>query len=418
VTLHSARVGRPAHLLTLSGARGVAAAWCVAALAPFARLTAQAPAGPTGFRPLGPIVARLADTLSGAPTLVELGNGSIFVNDMQGLRVLVVDSTLAHPHVVLDSKGLGTRTYGHDVGTLMPYGRDSVAFFDPTAIGLLVMDDTGGIARVISAPAGNDASTLVSGAFSPVIDGAGRLVFQTRLPPIVPAGCTPTAAATPLVRDSGIIVRADLRTRAADTLARVKLAIPPPMIRRTGADGVPVIQSTVDPLLSKDKWVAWTTGEIAILRSRDYHVDWIDSAGRLAPTKPVAHEWHRLTDSEKVALSDSVQKAIDAQAAIRAAPAPNATRYISAAVPAADLADYAPPFLNAYAGGDGTIWVQSGSIKPPAGGPVYDVIDAHGQLIDRVQIPGGCSLVAVGHGVVYISSREGRGVVLARARIR
>ena len=51
-------------------------------------------------------------------------------------------------------------------------------------------------------------------------------------------------------------------------------------------------------------------------------------------------------------------------------------------------------------------------------GPVYELVNRAGVLFDRVQLPGGTTLVGFGPGVVYLSARTGAGVSLARARIR
>jgi NAD(P)-dependent dehydrogenase (short-subunit alcohol dehydrogenase family) len=56
--------------------------------------------------------------------------------------------------------------------------------------------------------------------------------------------------------------------------------------------------------------------------------------------------------------------------------------------------------------------------RSAAGGPIYDVVGRTGKLVDRIQIPGGCTLIGFGPGVAYLTSREGSGVSVARARIR
>ncbi len=53
----------------------------------------------------------------------------------------------------------------------------------------------------------------------------------------------------------------------------------------------------------------------------------------------------------------------------------------------------------------------------PTAGLIYDVVDRNGVLVERVQLPAGRTLVGFGPGgVVYLAQREGRGMVLERAR--
>jgi len=71
-----------------------------------------------------------------------------------------------------------------------------------------------------------------------------------------------------------------------------------------------------------------------------------------------------------------------------------------------ELPDYQPAFFGNQARGDmdGNLWVRIIPPKPIAGGPVYDVINGKGELVDRVQIPAGRSIVGFGSdGVVYMS---------------
>ena len=86
-----------------------------------------------------------------------------------------------------------------------------------------------------------------------------------------------------------------------------------------------------------------------------------------------------------------------------------------------DLPDYRPPFASnaVRADGDGNLWVRINTAKPIPGGAVYDVINRGGELVDRLQLPSGYSLVGFGPGrIVYLSMRDASGVHLARVRLR
>lgn len=102
------------------------------------------------------------------------------------------------------------------------------------------------------------------------------------------------------------------------------------------------------------------------------------------------------------------------------APPPPQIRELSM-IPADELPDYRPPFLAgaARADADGNLWVRTNPAKPVPGGSVYDVISAQGELVDRLQLPPGYTIVGFGKGkIVYLSTRDASGVHLARVRLR
>jgi hypothetical protein len=102
------------------------------------------------------------------------------------------------------------------------------------------------------------------------------------------------------------------------------------------------------------------------------------------------------------------------------APPPPTIRELST-VPADELPDYRPPFVAgaARADADGNLWIRTTPAKPVPGGPVFDVVNPQGEMIDRLQIPVGYTLVGFGKGkVVYLSMRDAKGIHLARVRLR
>ena len=86
-----------------------------------------------------------------------------------------------------------------------------------------------------------------------------------------------------------------------------------------------------------------------------------------------------------------------------------------------DLPDYQPAFFatSAKADDDGNIWVRTIPTKPTPGGAVYDVINAKGEVVDRVQIPENRSIVGFGRGgVVILAAQDGMTTKLERARVK
>ena len=90
-------------------------------------------------------------------------------------------------------------------------------------------------------------------------------------------------------------------------------------------------------------------------------------------------------------------------------------------IPAVELPDYRPPIAPGAtrADADGNLWIRTVQPKPVPGGPIYDVVNAQGELTDRLQLPPGYTLVGFGKGkVVYLSMRDPKGIHLARVRLR
>ncbi|HEY0997948.1 MAG TPA: hypothetical protein VGD77_18300, partial [Gemmatimonadaceae bacterium] len=74
-----------------------------------------------------------------------------------------------------------------------------------------------------------------------------------------------------------------------------------------------------------------------------------------------------------------------------------------------ELPDYKPPFFagSVRADADGHLWVRTIPTRAIPGGPVYDVIDAQGALVSRVQLPVDRTIIGFGKGgVVYMLARE------------
>ena len=86
-----------------------------------------------------------------------------------------------------------------------------------------------------------------------------------------------------------------------------------------------------------------------------------------------------------------------------------------------ELPDYKPPFFAGAvrADTDGNLWIRTIPTRQVPGGPVYDVVNRKGELVDRVQIPAGRTIAGFGTGGnVYLTMRDSTGVTIERARVR
>lgn len=90
-------------------------------------------------------------------------------------------------------------------------------------------------------------------------------------------------------------------------------------------------------------------------------------------------------------------------------------------IPASDLPDYKPPFFanSVRSDTEGNIWVRTIPTSGIAGGPVYDVINRKGELVDRVQIPANRTIIGFGPGgTTLLLHRDGTTMTLEKAPVR
>lgn len=419
------------------------------------------------IRQLGTVTATAAETLGIVSGLRALSDGRVLVNDATGRRVLLFDPALANFTVVADTTSATANAYGGRIAGLIAYHGDSTLFVDPQSLSMLVLDPAGKVARVMSVPNAQDAMSLASVLGTAGFDSNGRLVyrgaprFEMRSMAAMTAGGVPTIPEMP---DSAPIFRIDLATRKLDTLAYIKT----PKIRMSvsqAENGRITMMSEINPLPVVDEWAVLSNGSVAIVRGRDYHVDWVNADGTRNSSPKIPFEWQRLTDEDKVAFIDSVKAARERMGAAApmvmtpgganvaggpppgggeqrvmifggppgggdggarrgAAGPPGGTAMAPPQmnfIPPSELPDYKPPFLAGFvrADADGNLWIRTIPTKPIAGGPVYDVVNAKGELVERVQIPVGRVVSGFGPGgVVYLTTREGMTTKLEKATLR
>jgi len=418
-------------------------------------------------RPLPSAMATSTETVRSLAAVRQLPNGNVLVNDQAGRRVLLLDSTLTLLGVVADSTSSTASAYGPQPGGLIPYRGDSTLFVDPASLSMLVIDPAGKIARVAAAPRPTDVQFLTGGPFgTPGFDAQGRLVYRafTR-PNFGPGG--PAAGAPPALPDSEPIVRFDLATRKLDTAGYFKVYRPKMSIERDTAGRVRMT-AFINPLPVVDEWAVMSDGSIAIVRGREYRVDFISADGTRAKGEKVPFDWQRLSDDDKTAFIDSTKAAMTraraaggagaganagfgigggggqmitmradgpgpggpprgagagaggAQIVMGGPPGGGGTPPPPSFVSASELPDYKPVFgMNSVrADADGRLWIRTIPTKP-TNGTVYDVLDRSGTLTDRVLVPTGSVIVGFGAGgVVYMGSRDAAGVHVQRVRMK
>ena len=416
------------------------------------------------IRQLPPIAAKSSVQWNNIIGVRALPGGRVLVNDIFGRKVVLLDSTLAAVTVVADTTPATSTAYSGRIASIIAFRGDSTLFVDPQSMSMMVVDPNGKMTRVMALPRADDAGAL-SGAFSAnaALDAKGRLVYRAPFR-FIRNGPPPTSAnglpMMPTPPESAMIVRVDLTTRKLDTIGVIK--IPKVNIQVSQDDkGNMRITSEVNPLPVVDDWAVLADGRVAFVRGQDYHVEFLDADGAKQTAPKIPFDWQRLTDEDKIAFIDSVKAARERLAAAQQQSAPSqagATGRAPAGPPAggsgqqvfiqmgpaggpagsgsagvgggqpnvnfiapSELPDYKPPFFanSVRADAEGNLWVRTIPTKLIAGGPVYDVINREGKLVDRVQVPANRTIAGFGpDGSVYLVSRDGSTMTFERARVR
>lgn len=417
-------------------------------------------------RPLGAVLSTSTEALAALSAVRALPGGRLLVNDPVRRRVLVMDSTMSVVGIAADSTPSTQNAYGPRAGGLIPYRGDSTLFVDPASLSMLVIDPAGRIARIMAAPRPNDVGFLTGGPLgNPGFDSRGRLVYRVIERPrgmgmMMGAGGDGAPPKMPEMPDSTPLIRYDLATRTLDTAAFIK--VPKTRLNVTQGDHGISVTSTINPMNVVDDWAVLPDGSIALVRGRDYHVDYVAVDGTRRTAEKIPFDWQRLTDEMKVSIIDSARTAMEktrASMAAGGAPAAAAAAGIGGGdgprmmtvtmeagggrgarenvtvggppagtqlpplnfVPSSELPDYRPAFASGSvrADSEGRLWVRTIPVKPLTGGPEYDVIDRSGKLVDRVMIPKGATIVGFGASdIVYLGVRDASGVRVVRARAR
>ncbi len=371
------------------------------------------------IRPLGPIIQESTEPIQGVAAIRVLPHGRLLANEIVARRLLLFDSTLSKITVALDSASGKPNYYGPRFGGLIPYRGDSTLFVDIANQWMLVIDGDGRVIRTMTLPR-PDASFLIGGPYGqPALDTSGRLIFMgwaqfaTRPRMDVPG------SVVAMVPDSAPIVRFDFASHRLDTAAMVKNANDHFMVHRfeTGSTTQAPIHSVI---YLADDWAAVDDGSIAIVRGRDFRVEWANADGTHVSGPKIPFDWERIDDEgHKQALVDSSRAYWERIRASHIADGSQRNPPPIYMASSTDLPDYMPAFArpSTRADNDGNIWIRTTTVIH--NGAIYYVVNRKGELIDRVQVPPHRSIIGFGeHDFVYMTVVDSGGVRIDRARIR
>jgi hypothetical protein len=88
-----------------------------------------------------------------------------------------------------------------------------------------------------------------------------------------------------------------------------------------------------------------------------------------------------------------------------------------------DIPDYFPAYErqsnSMRADADTNIWIRPRPPRSARGGTIYDVVNRKGELIDKVELPQGRTLIGFGPGgIVYLLARDAGATRIEQARFR
>lgn len=322
----------------------------------------------------------------------ELPDGKLLVSDGLGQELLLMDIEQGTAEVV-GRNGAGPEEY-RNPDLLFPMAGDSTLLVDLGNGRLTVLGPDLQFGETM--PIGQDGG---GGQLSIVlprgVDFQGRIYFQGRGPRRMGQGALP---------DSAVVLRWDRATGTIDTLVSVKLQERTRSVSGGGNNRNVSIQTL--PLTPQDAWGVGFNGRLAVARSGDYHLEWIDPDGTVVAGEPVEYKPVRVGGAEKERWIQNVGRSglgmsISVNNGVRQMAFSRGGRGAQDQVDQYQWPEVMPAFSTPSVEVTpwGNAWVER---SVPAGAePVFDVFGSDGSHQGRVILPAGRQVVGFGEGAVY-----------------
>lgn len=322
----------------------------------------------------------LSDPFTNVSNVRELSDGRLIVVDNGDQAVYLVDFTAGTSSQV-GRPGGGPSEY-RVPGMLLPIG-DSTFLTDGGNRRLLVLSpDATPVAVLTDAwpQANGEPGTRLPRA----VDARGRGYYIGRRGGPAP----PTGELTQ--PDSASLMRSPRGSSAEELVGYIHMS--PRRIATTTKDGkLATVNIIIPPYSAQDAWQVFADGAVAIVRVKDYRVDWLLPDGRHVAGQPIPFSPVRVTDRDKAAFDSARGRAATA----------------STSSPPQDWPEFKPPFPwnEVVAGTDGRVWIPR---YAPAGdrSTHYDVIDRRGVLAARVDVPDRGRIVGFGARSIYVVRKD------------
>jgi hypothetical protein len=340
-------------------------------------------------------IATVAHDFTQIRGLRELPDGHLLVSDRLEPAVYVVDLRGGRLTKV-GREGAGPEEYRMP-STILPFPGDSTLLADEGNSRFMILGPDLKVHRSFSTQRPGMAYT----PWPRAIDRQGRVYFQIPAWAAGPAG---------FPDESVHVARMDLRGGKVDTLARVRRPTEP-----ARKFGLPYVAFD-----AQDIWQATSEGRIAVVRSKDYHVEWLEPGGRVTRGPAVVFAVVPVTERDKLDYMRTFLEntSMGGRGSGSTNPtglspvpdemlAPDKVKEMAAQNP---FAKTKPPFteLTPRVGPEQTLWVER---SLPLGAPrQFDVFDSTGRPVLRVTLPAGRRLILVGRAGVYLAAVNADGL--------
>lgn len=368
-----------------------------------------------GHRVGGPLGAQEPVTLGEAEAVYEESFSVVStVRELPDGRVLVADA-LGQVLVRLDLDAGAADTLGRVGEGPAEYRQPDAVWPLPGGKTLLVDLGNGRLTELSPELEFGDTRPYAVGEIGPgrelvlaipqAVDDRGRLYFRS----------FGRMGAGGMASDSAYILRLDLESEEVDSVGRIKL--PGTTTRTTGSGNNQNTSVSPIPLSAADAWGVAGDGRVVIVRTGDYHVDWIGTDGDVVSGPAVAYqavrigrgkqeEWAHTRSETGGGLGISLEIVNNAMTMTAsrggASNDDDLDQY--------DWPDVAPAFYGRPVPVDpaGRAWVRRHLDAGEA--PQYDVFDGAGERRVVVHLPPERRVVGFGDGKVYVARMDEYGL--------
>jgi hypothetical protein len=333
----------------------------------------------------------------------ELRDGRVIVSDVREKTVQLVDLKAGSAQKV-GREGSGPGEFAMPMRLLALPGDTSVVY-DPLNRRFLVIGPDGkpGPFAQYEADGGGRFRMSLGARYT---DARGRLYSVGPNFAIGPNG-EPTSS------DSAPIIRIDRATKKTDTLAFI--LAPTTSIRSSqGGTNVRVGVGGGNPYAEADDWAVTPDGRLAVVRVKDYHVDWYAPNGQKTSGPAIAYQKLRVTEDDKKAFRERRASGAGTAVVFTRQQGPGGASSSAGVAPPniqlpepTDWPDFKPAFTGnaAFAAPNGQVWVlRTRAAKDKV--PTFDVFDATGRVVSRVALPADTRLLGFGNGTVYLARSD------------
>jgi hypothetical protein len=333
----------------------------------------------------------------------ELRDGRVIVSDVREKTVQLVDLK-AGTATKIGREGSGPGEYAMPLALLAIPG-DTSLLYDPLNRRFLLIGPDGKAGKFAQYEEDGGGPLRISRVR--YTDSRGRLYSSGASYSVSPGG-------VPSSSDSAPILRLDRATKKTDTVAYIK--VPPVSVSTSsGGQNVSVRAGGGNPFASTDDWAVTPDGRVAVIRTKDYHVDWYAPNGQKTSGPAIAYEKVRVTDDDKKAFRERRANGGGVAISFGQRVGPGGTSQGANVAPPTsvqlpeptDWPDVKPAFTGnaAFAAPNGQVWVlRTRAAKDKI--PTFDVFDQTGRVVSRVALPAETRLIGFGNGTVYLARSD------------